>query len=497
MCLPIHNTDYISGESRKLSTAERCQFTATMSTSTDELKERLEQLRCHFTWALLIEDSEIPDLESRILEEIEFLDIKHKVGIHNLLAYMKHLKGQNEETLESLKKTEELIQQEHADQSDLRSLVTWGNYAWVYYHMGRLTEAQTYLDKVENTCKKLGSPFCYRMECPEMDCEKGWALLKCGGQNYEQAKACFEKALEVDPENPEFNTGYAITIYRLDGFTMETDRNGISLEPLRKAVRLNPEDVYLTVLLALKLQDVGQETEGEKYIEEALTSMSSQIYVFRYAAKFYRRQGSLDKALSLLKKVLKATPTSAFLHHQIGLCYRTQVIQMKTATNRQPRRQDRETHDRIKSAIYHLEYAVKQKPTFDVAYAHLASIYIEIGDYRKAEDTFEKALSLKSLEESKMQKLHFHYGRFQEFQKKSEVNAIIHYLKAIKIEKASAVRDKAINSLGKLALRRFQRNASDVESLSLLGFIYKLKGEMNEALEHYERALKLATGLKL
>nr|KAF6456464.1 interferon induced protein with tetratricopeptide repeats 1B [Rousettus aegyptiacus] len=97
--------------------------------------------------------------------------------------------------------------------------------------------------------------------------------------------------------------------------------------PLKQAIRLNPEDAYIKALLGLKLQDVGETAEGEKYIEEALTKMSSQTYVFRYAAMFYRRKGSLDKALQLLKDALQATPSSAFLHHQIGLCYRSQVLQ--------------------------------------------------------------------------------------------------------------------------------------------------------------------------
>ncbi|XP_062959529.1 interferon-induced protein with tetratricopeptide repeats 1-like [Cynocephalus volans] len=429
----------------------------------------------------------MPDLENRVLEEIEFLDTKYNVGIHNMLAYVKHLKGQNEKALESLKEAEDLIQRDHANQSEMRSLVTWGNYAWVCYHLGRLAGAQTYLDKVESTCKKLASPFRYRMECPEMDCEEGWALLKCGKKNYERAKACFEKALEADPENAEFITGYAIITYRLDAFNTST------LHALRQAVRANPEDAYIKVLFALKLQDAGQEAEGEKYIEEALTNISSQTYVFRYAAKFYRRKGSLDKALQLLKTALRATPTSAFLHHQMGLCYRNQMIQIKKTRNWQPRGHDRENVDRmIRLAIFHFEFAVEQKPSFYIAYIHLASMYTEVGNHRKAEDIYQKLLCVKPVEEETLQKIHFYYGQFQEFQKKSEVDAIIHYLKAIKIEKASYIRDKSINSLEKLALRKLLRNASDLEGLSLLGFVYKSKGKMNEALEFYEQALRLS-----
>lgn len=459
----------------------------------DEVKAKLGQLRCHFTWELLIIDNEMPDLENRVLDEIDFLDIKHNVGIHNQLAYVKHLKGQNQEALASLKEAEDLIQQEHANQSDVRSLVTWGNYAWLYYHMGRLAEAQTYLDKVENTCKKFANHSCYRVECPQMDCEEGWALLKCGGRNYKRAKACFEKALEADPENPEFSAGYAITTYRLDGFNKTTQvEEAFCLPALKQAIRLNPEDAYIKALLALKLQDIGQEAKGEKYMEEALTNMSSQTYVFRYAAKFYRRKGSLEKALQLLNMALKATPSSAFLHHQIGLCYRGQVIQIKKATKWQPRGQDRANINRlVKLAISHFEFALEQKPTFVVVYIHLAGMYREAGDHRKAEDVYQKLFCMKSLENRHLQELHFQYGQFQEFHMKSEVDAISHYLKAVKIEEESYTRDKSISSLEKLALRKLQRNALDRESLSILGFIYRLKGEMDKTLEYYEQALKL------
>ncbi|XP_036294403.1 interferon-induced protein with tetratricopeptide repeats 1 [Pipistrellus kuhlii] len=464
----------------------------------DQVRAKLEQLRCHFTWNLLIEDTVLSDLENRVFNEIEFLDNNFNVGIHNLLAYVKHLNGHNKEALESLKEAEDLMQAEHADQSDAIELVTWGNYAWLYYHMDRLEDAQIYLDKVENTCKKRASPSCYSIECPEMDCKEGWALLKCGGENYERAKACFEKALKVDPENPEFSTGYAIVVYRLDVIN-KTSHVGeaFCLEPLKRAIRLNPKDVYVKCLLAVKLQKIRQEAEGEKYIEEALANMSSQAYVYRYAAMFYRKKGSIDKALQLLKKALQATPSSALVHHQMGLCYRSQVYKLSKATKWQPRGQDRENIDRItKLAISHLEFAVEQKPTFDIAYLHLAEMYIQAGSYRKAEDAYQKLLRVKSLEEETMQELYFRYGRFQEFQRKSEVDAIIYYLKAIKIEKPSSVRDRSISSLEKVVLRKLQRNAVDIESLSILGFTYKLKGEMNKALEYYERALRLAANFE-
>ncbi|ELW66689.1 Interferon-induced protein with tetratricopeptide repeats 1 [Tupaia chinensis] len=412
-----------------------------------QIKDRLEQLRCPFTWNLLIEDSEVPNLENRVLEQLEFLDNSHNARTHNLLAYVKHLNGQNEEALECLKKAEDLIQKEYADHLDRRSLVTWGNYAWVYYHMGRLAEAQTYLDKVEKTCKKFSSPFCYRMEDPWMDSDEGWALLKCGGRNYGRAKACFEKALEVDPDNPEFSAGYAITTYRLEGFNPTTKyKTSFSLQPLRRALKLNPENVYVKVLLALKLQDVGKKAEGEKLLEEALSSQSSQIYVFRYAAKFYRRKGCLDKALQLLKMALEAAPTSAILHHQIGLCYKEQL---RKSRGKDPK----QASSTLRLAIAHFEAAVKEKPTFGLAYLDLANMYTKGGEYQKAEDTYQKVLSLREVNKSLLQQIHFRYDQFQERHRKPEGDARACSSRGLNVDRESDAQGKIVSALEKLSIR--------------------------------------------
>lgn len=91
-----------------------------MSKNADEnqVKDRQKKLKCHFTWQLLIDDPEMANLESRIINEIECLYTKYNVRIHNLLAYVKYLKGQNEEALEGLREAEGLIQEEHSNQSD-------------------------------------------------------------------------------------------------------------------------------------------------------------------------------------------------------------------------------------------------------------------------------------------------------------------------------------------------------------------------------------------
>ncbi|XP_078007134.1 protein IFIT1 homolog B-like isoform X2 [Phascolarctos cinereus] len=438
---------------------ESCISIGSEMSERNPMRDALVQLRCHFTWDLPREDLDLPDLEDRILQEITFLGTKFSVGIYSTLAYVKHLKRQNEEALESLRRAEELIQQDHGEQAEIQSLVVWGNYAWIYYHMGRLLEAQTYLDKVEESCMVLSSPSRYRVELPEIDCEEGWALLKFGGRYYERARDCFQKALQLEPDNPEFNTGFAIVMYRLDSY-FQGDPHSVSLEPLRRAVRLNPEDAYIKALLALKLQEQNPE-EGERYIEEALKARSSQPYVFRYAAKFYRIKGSLEKALHFSKLALQEIPSSALLHHQMGLCYKDQMLQIKRTLKSHPQR--RELFDRIIAlALRHFKKAIEYKPQFVLAYIDLAKMYAEAGDYTNAEENFQRVLHMEQLEDVRRQEIHYYYGRFQEFHRRSEDNALHHYLEGLKIEKETYVRSLLLTAMRKLAAKQVRQGRDDV-----------------------------------
>ncbi|XP_006880466.1 PREDICTED: interferon-induced protein with tetratricopeptide repeats 5 [Elephantulus edwardii] len=458
----------------------------------DSLKASLLKLECHFTWNLLKKDIDLFDMEDTIRQQLEFLITKSKLSLYNLLAYVKHLKGHNKDALECLQQAEEIIHHDHAEEEEVHSLVTWGNYAWVYYHMSELKEAQRYVDKIENVCKTVAGSSNYKLERPDIDCEKGWALLKFGGKYYQKAKGAFEKALAAEPDNPEFNIGYAITVYRLDDYEREGAVKSSSLGPLRKAVSLNPDNSYIKVFLALKLQDIHAEAEGEKYIEEILDQVSASPYVLRYAAKFYRRKNSWDKALELLKKALELTPNSSFLHHQMGLCYRAQMIQIKKATHNRPRGKDKSKVDELVAfAISHFKAAVEQDSMFVFAYTDLANMYAEGGQHRNAEDIFQKALLLQNITDDHKHQIHYHYGRFQEFHRKSEKSAIHHYLEALKVKERSSLCPKLTSVLKKLAFKRLGYNALDVQSLSALGFVYKLEGDKKRAAEYYERAQKL------
>ncbi|NWR71122.1 IFIT5 protein, partial [Centropus unirufus] len=458
------------------------------SISEISLRHSLLQLQCHFTWDMQEKDVDLDELEETIHHQIKFF-INYNIANYNLLSYICHLRNSNEEALKSLQKAEEIVKENNPDEIDRRSLVTWGNYAWIYYYLGSYEEAQTYVSKVENSCKNLASTAQWQFQLPEIEAEKGWAFLKFGVKYYKRAKECFESALKSDPNKPEFNAGYAIAMYRSEDYlTSQCEDESLSFKPLKRAVELNPEDTFIVALLALKLQDLKREDEGERYIEEAMQKTPDFPHFLRYAAKFYRRKGEVDKALETVKKALEVTPNSAFLHHQLGLCYRAKLFELKNTTRYPPQEQVKEL---IQHSIFHFKIAIEKKPKLFVAHTDLANMYVEAKRYEEAEEIFQQMFHIHMPNEDK-QRLYYHYGNFQYFQMKSESEAIGFYIEALKMQSDPYCSLKCRTALKKLLERRIQRGSRNTTDFGTLGLIYNLSGEKHEAIECYKKAVALS-----
>ncbi|XP_055976788.1 interferon-induced protein with tetratricopeptide repeats 2-like [Sorex fumeus] len=375
-----------------------------MSETNSSLEQILSQLKCHFTWNLFKKKDISEDLEKEMCEQIEFSNPKSKGTMYNMLAYIKHLRGQDDAALEYLRQAEESIQQEHSDQAEVRNLVTWGNYAWVYYHLGRLPEAQDYVDKVKRVCEKFSSP--YRIECPGLDNEEGWARLKCGGLQTDRGMVCFEKALEKHPRDPEFTSGLAIAAYRVRENQMPVNVT----DPLHKAIELNPDNHYLKVLLALTLQRKREGDEGKSLVEEALRDAPNDPEVRQAAEKFYERQGGSAKSL-------------ASQHYYRGYIYRGEVLRKSKMMSRD------ELNELIEKAINELKTAYEKDENLPWVCLYLGELYSQVGEHEKAERYFQEEYS-RALTPAAKQRFHLHYGNVQLANEKTE-KAIHHYMEGL------------------------------------------------------------------
>ncbi|XP_053547642.1 interferon-induced protein with tetratricopeptide repeats 5 [Bombina bombina] len=456
------------------------------------LKLQLLQLNCHFTWTSTEKVSELDEIEERLYDQLEFLTTKNKYMVHNLLSYIKHLKGDYPEAISHLEKAEEMISESYTDKTNSKYLVTYANYAWVYYMLEDYEKSNIYLEKVKSIYKEHQLSLHDNIEFSEVYGEQGWFLLKISAKNYEKSKECFKKALETEPDDPEWNTGYATVVYRkevIDSNKYSSKRNE-SLPLLKRAVELNPKDSVVKALLGLKLQELRQNKEARKYIEEALEQTPNLPYLLRYAAKFYRKGGMIDEALRVLKRAVHCIPNSGFLHHQIGLCYRQKMNRLKRSQRQYDVSNDEEINRLIQNAIFHFEMVLEHKKMFVFAHIDLANMYIEAKEYDKAEETFQKAFNIINLTAEEKQQIHFSYAQFQESCRKSEADAIKQYKEGLKIPENAIARQQCENALKRLANRMVKTDASDAYGFSLLGFIYKLNQNKLKAIEYYEKALK-------
>ncbi|XP_038629918.1 interferon-induced protein with tetratricopeptide repeats 1-like isoform X2 [Scyliorhinus canicula] len=433
---------------------------------------------------------DLDDMKQR-LEDIIQIGAKYQAMSYNQLAFVNCLQGNCEEAIQNLKEAEKILREKHEDEFNKRIIVTYGNYAWVYYHMGQLTEAQSYLDKLERICKQFPDASRYTAMIPEVYGEKGWSLLRSTRTFYDEAKECFQKALEEDRDDIEWNAGYATVLFRLEGFTcpQREANSSESVKQLRRVLELDPDDSVIMVLLALKLQEFNQKEEAFTLVEQALQKSPDITYVIRYAAKFLRREGAVEKSIELLKKALKITPKSAFLHHQIGLCYKSKLMPLiKNPRTRNCRQKD----ELINECKYYFGKAFELRPsTFVIAQLDFATVCSLNGEYPKAEKIYSNLLKMEGIHPDNKQAIYLQVGLFELNKKKSESNAITHFLEGLKIQHGSKDWSWCRNNLITIATKQLDRNPKDSKAFGLLGLLHQLCGEKREAIECFEKALQL------
>ncbi|XP_078421378.1 interferon-induced protein with tetratricopeptide repeats 5-like [Cetorhinus maximus] len=460
----------------------------------DLLKVKLDWLQCHFTWAPQKENIDIDDMKQRLEDSIQ-LDTQYQARSHNQLAFVNCLQGNHEKAIQNLQEAERFLRENHEDEFEKRSIITYGNYAWVYYHMGQLTEAQSYLDKLEEICKQFPDASRYTAKIPEVYGEKGWALLTTAAQYYEEAMECFKKALEEDPDNFDWNVGYATVLSRLEGCYGAREGWGPveSVKQWRRVLELDPNDSEAMVQLALKLHHSTQSEEGVKLVEQALRTSPDDLYVLRYAARFYRLRRDTEKAVELFKKGLEISPHSTFLHHQIGVCYRTKLkALMKYQGGKDPRNPAfQQKAELINQCKYQFQKAIENRPLTSIkAHLDLAEIYSINEEYLKANKIYNHLLKLEGIRPENKQDICLQAGLFELNHKESESNAITHFLEGMKVNYDSIHQKRCRENLEMISARLLRRNPRESKALGVFGFLHQLDGERCEAIKCFEKALE-------
>lgn len=330
--------------------------------------------------------------------------------------------------------------------------MAYGDLAWLQYRMKCFSECESYLGKIRSIEQKFpDSPLGVHHEVLG---QKAWAFFKFSRKYYNQAKDCFEKALELEPRNAQWNCGYAFVLNRI-----ETHGNGVpkllTMKQLRKAIEVDPENDELKALLAVTLAESTEHDEGEKLMEEALEGSPNSPNVIRYVGKFLRAFGSVERSIALLKRALEKSPTSGFIHHQLALCYKRKKNDLKDGLKLSEGCQNTsEACDEIQrlrsQCIYHLDKATELKCGFIIAMTELAIQYSEDGKLDCAEELFQQTLQIAEEKNESLQYVYLCYAQFQQYRKRSLSDAITYYMECLKIDEDTKDGKKSAKHLKKI-----------------------------------------------
>ncbi|XP_073696102.1 interferon-induced protein with tetratricopeptide repeats 5-like [Garra rufa] len=461
------------------------------------LKSKLLLQECHFTWSLREgKDFALCDLLNRLEEQIQLECKEARVTrAYNSFGFIHYLYGNQQEALANLQKSVEIAKERYKD-SDKVLIVTYGDLAWLHYYMNEFSKCEDYLKELERIHKKNSEGFSYTVEVLR---EKGWTFLKFSHKYSHAAKECFRRALEMQLDDGDLNAGYATALYRTTKNILDSSESP-TIKQLEKAIELNPDDAVLLLLLALMLQHnkddrIISET-AQKKVTMALKMSSENPHVIRYTAKFFRQLGNMDIAINLLEDALQATPNSAFIHHQLALCYKKKktFLEQKRRTNGKAKfnvKESDEIQQYLDQCIYHLNMAISLKPSFVIATADLALHYGQLGS-SKAERLFEEAFKMANNEKQYLQAVHCIYGQYQLYHKRFEPLAFHHFMQGLRLEPESELGMVCEKKLKIMMQHRIKwlNSPDDGMVCGIQGFIHEVKGEKYMAEKLYERALR-------
>nr|XP_020668103.1 interferon-induced protein with tetratricopeptide repeats 5-like [Pogona vitticeps] len=132
------------------------------------LWEKLQSLQCHFTWDFEIKDKvDVMHILTTLALRIKHTGYRNRGIYLAMRAYLQHLEGQDKEALGTLRDAEEALKEEHPSDFSRQVLVTYGNYAWVYYHLSNYEMVERYLGQIREICQSLASPQPYLAAIPE------------------------------------------------------------------------------------------------------------------------------------------------------------------------------------------------------------------------------------------------------------------------------------------------------------------------------------------
>ena len=222
--------------------------------------------------------------------------------------------------------------------------------------------------------------------------------------NYPQALKAFDDALSSWEEYPEALAAWAETISMWYGFRMSRTIFEQAYVRAQRAIRLAPESDMGYRAMADLFRHYRNPETGKLSTEEALKTIERAVALNPKSAENLYVKGSIylatdpDRALEILKQALFLNPDLCKVYFNLGSAYQIKGDSIFLA---QPDpdpavrvQNEKDMHGYFKQAADNLLIYQRLVPGDLGGYASLGIVYLHDGNYARAEEMFQKTISV-------------------------------------------------------------------------------------------------------
>lgn len=216
---------------------------------------------------------------------------------------------------------------------------------------------------------------------------------------FEESLPCFEKAIEIKPEDTRLYLTKSAILYSLG-------RDSESLQALDKAIQIDPNYISAYVMKARTLESQGRLEEAKKAYKTAI-DLETDLF---QKGELLRSLDRHEEAIAIFDEIIKKNAEDidkATMHKGMALFglgkYKEaldsfiQFLKISKALNHYAYFNMGNCYRNLKQhdeAIQAFEKAASIEPQFIAAYLNLAHLLYELGKYKEALPVFEKVLVL-------------------------------------------------------------------------------------------------------
>jgi len=254
-------------------------------------------------------------------------------------------------------------------------------------------------------------------------------------QKNDEAIQNYLKALQIKPDGPTHNN--------LGLLLAEQGRINEAIEHYHKALQIKPDFARAHNNLAISLVAQDKTDEAEEHYRKALRYKPDNADVYNNLGILYTKQNKIDAAIEHYIKSLQLKPDYAEAHNNLGgiLLGRGEIDE----------------------ALVHFNAVLKINPDMSEAHNNIGIIMIQKGNIYEAISHFQEAVRINP-----------------EFELAQE-----------NLQRALAIRQSPLDMELEKIRAALKNNPGDPQLNYELGNLYLGKGELNEAIRQFQKALSL------